>query len=92
MNFCKGAFTPWQFFQIPVELMVKIGVEFKYFQDYSPEEREAFAYAISKASSLSYAAVVGLIAGPLGVLGAVIFWLAAEFVSYALRKVLKDIQ
>jgi hypothetical protein len=84
----KGAFSPWQLLQIPVELLTKFLINRLGFKSYTPEEREAFAYGLSKVASLSTAACVGLVAGPFGVLGAIAFWFAAEVVSYSVRKVI----
>jgi hypothetical protein len=88
LSFSKGAFSPWQFLQIPVEILTKQLVKAHGFKTYTPEERNAFAYALSKVTSLTTAACVGLVAGPFGVLGGVAFWIAAEAVSYFVRKVI----
>lgn len=83
---CKGAFNPLQFLQIPAEFASRYLLNKFCFKDCSADEREAYAYGLSKAASLTTAACVGLIAGPIGLLGAVIFWFAAEVVSHFIRK------
>ena len=83
----KGTFTPWKLLQIPVEFMTRILLEKYSFRDLSAEDKKAFADAISIASSLGTAAIAGLNAGPLAILGAITAWFIADFVSHALGKV-----
>ncbi len=83
----RGAFSPLQLLQVPVEIVVNLIIKKNCFKNSSDKDREVFAYALSKASSLGTSTCVGLIAGPLGILGAVAFWFGAEVVTYIIRKV-----
>jgi len=91
MQGMQGALTWWQLLQIPVEVGTKWMMESKWFKTLMKEELgwnvdDNHSYAVSKAASLATAtAVGGVVTGGAGIVGAVLFWFAAELVTFGLR-------
>ena len=91
MQGMQGSITWWQLLQIPVELGTKILLESEWFKTVMKEElgfniTDDHAYLVSKMASLTTASVVGgVVTGGWGIIGAVVLWFAAEFVSFAMR-------
>ena len=86
----RGAFSWWQLFQILAEIIFRF-LGYHFFEKivgYTKDQSWALSYCVAKAASLGTAVLVGgLVAGPFGMAGGVLFWLCAEIVTCIFRAV-----
>ena len=81
----SGAFNWYQLVQVPIEIFVPIILRKFCGCD------EIAAYGGGKLVSFLTSAGIGFVAGPFGALGAAAFWIAAEIIAWALRKLFEKV-
>ena len=82
MNGCKGAFTPYQLLQIPVEVITKLLLQ-------KGGLDKLAVHGGGKLASFLTSMGVGLMAtGPTGLAASIAFWIASEIASYFFRLLL----